>query len=44
MRSNKPGELPVGHNCAQCSPDVRDFLGQAGVMDVLAAMLDADSW
>ena len=32
------------YNCAQCSPDVRDFLGHAGIMDVLASMLDADSW
>ena len=32
------------YNCAQCSPDVRDFLGSAGIMDVLAKMLDADSW
>ena len=32
------------YNCAQCSPDVRDYLGEVGIVDVLCAMLDAESW
>ena len=32
------------YNCAQCSPDVQDYLGEVGIVDVLCAMLDAESW